>query len=105
MREKGKRWLKAAGVRAVKTVAQTFVAIIGTAAVMGEVNWQMVLSTSVLAGNLSVESCGNVFQNKNRQVSPNYEIGTDGRVGLYVEEENRAWTSSSRVKPAFFVVI
>ena len=50
-----------------------------------------------MAGNLSVESCGNVFQNKNRQASSNYGIGTDGRVGLYVEEENRAWTSSSRV--------
>lgn len=54
MSEKGKRWLKAAGVRAVKTVAQTFVATIGTAAVMGEVNWPMVLSASVLAGVLSI---------------------------------------------------
>lgn len=50
-----------------------------------------------MAGNLSVESCGNVFQNKNREASSNYGIGTDGRVGLYVEEENRAWTSSSKV--------
>ena len=49
-----------------------------------------------MAGNLSVESCGNVFQNKSRQSSSNYGIGTDGRVGLYVEEENRAWTSSSK---------
>lgn len=47
-------WTKAAGVRAVKTVAQTFVATIGTATVMGAVDWQMVLSTSVLAGILSV---------------------------------------------------
>lgn len=54
MNEKGKRWLKAAGVRAVKTVAQTFVATIGTAAVMGDVNWPMVLSASVLAGVLSI---------------------------------------------------
>lgn len=54
MSEKGKRWLKAAGVRAVKTVAQTFVATIGTAAVMGDVNWPMVLSASVLAGVLSI---------------------------------------------------
>ena len=52
-RGKGKRWLKAAGVRAVKTVAQTFVATIGTAAVMGEGNWPMVLSASILAGVLS----------------------------------------------------
>ena len=49
-----------------------------------------------MAGNLSVESCGNVFQNKERQASSNYGIGTDGRVGLYVEEENRAWTSSNK---------
>lgn len=47
-------WLKAAGVRAVKTVAQTAVATIGTAAAMGAVNWQMVASASVLAGVLSV---------------------------------------------------
>lgn len=49
-----KKWAKAAGVRAVKTVAQTFVATIGTAAVMGEVNWPMVGSASVLAGILSL---------------------------------------------------
>lgn len=54
MSEKGKRWLKAAGVRAVKTVAQTFVATIGTAAVMGDVNWPMVVSASLLAGILSI---------------------------------------------------
>ena len=54
MSEKGKRWLKAAGVRAVKTVAQTFVATIGTSTVMGDVNWPMVLSASVLAGVLSI---------------------------------------------------
>lgn len=47
-------WTKAAGVRAVKTVAQTFVATIGTAMVMSAVDWQMVLSASVLAGILSV---------------------------------------------------
>ena len=54
MNEKTMKWVKAAGVRAVKTVAQTFVATIGTAAVMGEVNWPMVLSASVLAGVLSI---------------------------------------------------
>lgn len=52
--EKTKKWLKAAGVRAVKTVAQTFVATIGTATVMGAVDWKMVLSASVLAGVLSI---------------------------------------------------
>ena len=48
------KWAKAAGVRAVKTVAQTFVATVGTATAMGAVDWQMVLSTSVLAGILSI---------------------------------------------------
>lgn len=52
--EKQKNWLKAAGVRAVKTAAQTFVATVGTATVMGAVDWKMVLSASVLAGILSV---------------------------------------------------
>lgn len=47
-------WIKAAGVRAVKTVAQTAVATIGTAAVMGEVNWVMVGSAAALAGVLSL---------------------------------------------------
>lgn len=49
-----KLWLKAASVRAVKTVAQTAAATIGTAAVLGEVNWLMVASASVLAGILSM---------------------------------------------------
>lgn len=47
-------WLKAAGVRAVKTVAQTAVATIGTSAVMSAVDWRMVLSASLLAGVLSL---------------------------------------------------
>lgn len=47
-------WAKAAGIRAIKTVAQTAVATVGTAAVMGEVNWVMVGSASLLAGILSL---------------------------------------------------
>lgn len=49
-----KNWLKAAGIRAVKTVAQTAVAMIGTSAVLGDVNWVMVASASALAGILSL---------------------------------------------------
>lgn len=49
-----KKWAKAAGVRAVKTVAQTAVATIGTSAAMGEVNWVMVASSSALAGVVSL---------------------------------------------------
>lgn len=48
------KWAKAAGIRAVKTVAQTAVATIGTAAVLGEVNWMAVGSAAALAGVLSV---------------------------------------------------
>lgn len=54
MKEKTKRWWKAAGVRAVKTVAQTAVATIGTAAVLGQVDWLMVGSAALLAGVLSL---------------------------------------------------
>lgn len=48
------KWIKAAGIRAIKTVAQTAVATIGTSAVMGEVNWIAVGSASLLAGILSL---------------------------------------------------
>ena len=49
-----KKWLKAAGIRALKTVAQTAAATIGTSAYLGEVNWIMVGSAAVLAGILSL---------------------------------------------------
>lgn len=48
-----------------------------------------------MAGNLSIESCANVFKSPNRKASSNYGIGSDGRIACYVDEENRAWTSSS----------
>lgn len=49
-----KQWLKAAGMRAVKTMAQTFVATIGTAMVLEAVDWRMVVSASVLSGVISI---------------------------------------------------
>ena len=49
-----------------------------------------------MAEDLDLERLGLVFGNRDRQASANYAIGTDGRVALYVEEDNRAWTSSSR---------
>lgn len=54
MSEYWKAWLKAAGIRAVKTIAQTAIATIGTSAVMGEVNWIAVGSASLLSGILSL---------------------------------------------------
>lgn len=49
-----KRWIKAAGIRAIKTIAQTAIATIGTSAVISEVDWKIVISASLLAGLLSI---------------------------------------------------
>lgn len=49
-----KQWIKCAGVRAIKTMAQSAVAIIGTTATLGGVDWQIVASTSILAGIVSL---------------------------------------------------
>ena len=54
MKKNFKLWIKCAGIRAIKTVAQTAIATIGTSAVMGDVNWLMVGSASLLAGILSI---------------------------------------------------
>ena len=54
MKNNFKKWVKCAGIRAIKTVAQTAVATIGTSAVIGDVNWIMVASASGLAGILSI---------------------------------------------------
>ena len=48
-----------------------------------------------MAGQLSVETCGNVFAPASRGASSNYGIGPDGRIGMYVEERDRAWTTST----------
>lgn len=48
-----KKWFEAAGIRALKTAAQTFVATVGTAAILQEVNWPVVISASILAAVLS----------------------------------------------------
>jgi len=53
------------------------------------------ITVHCMAGNLSVETCGNVFEPTSRQASSNYGIGSDGRIGMYVEEKNRSWCSSS----------
>ena len=53
------------------------------------------ITVHYMAGNLSVETCGEVFAPSSRQASSNYGIGSDGRVGMYVPEDKRAWTSSS----------
>lgn len=49
-----------------------------------------------MAGKLTARQCGNIFANPNRQASSNYGIGYDGEIACYVDEENRAWTSSNR---------
>ena len=54
MNDKIIRWLKAAGIRAIKTVAQTALATIGTSAVLSEINWKLVASAAVVAGILSL---------------------------------------------------
>ena len=57
------------------------------------------------AGVINVESLGNVFQPKSRQASSNYGVDSDGRVGMYVEEKDRAWTSSNAANDHVAVTI
>lgn len=70
MSDKTKKWIRAALVRAVKTVAQSAVAMIGTAAVMGDVSWGMVASAAALSGILSLlTSVAGLPEVKNEEVS------------------------------------
>lgn len=58
-----------------------------------------------MAGVLTAEQCGRLFQQAGRKASSNYGIGNDGKIGLYVDEENRAYTSSSRANDEEAVTI
>ena len=58
-----------------------------------------------MAGKLSAQRCGELFQNPNRQASSNYGIGYDGEIACYVDEENRAWTSSNRANDCQAITI
>lgn len=53
------------------------------------------VSIHCMAGNLSVETCGDLFSRRSTQASSNYGIGSDGRIALYVDESNRSWCTSS----------
>jgi hypothetical protein len=54
MSNKTKSWIKCAGIRAVKTIAQTIIATVGTSVVLGDVNWTATISAGILAGLLSI---------------------------------------------------
>jgi SH3-like domain-containing protein len=54
------------------------------------------ISIHCMAGNLRIETCGEMFARSSTEASSNYGIGTDGRIGLYVEEKDRSWCTSSR---------
>lgn len=58
-----------------------------------------------MAGDLSVEQCGNIFAPSSRQASSNYGIGSDGRIALYVDEADRSWCSSNRENDEMAVTI
>lgn len=58
-----------------------------------------------MAGKLTARQCGNIFANPSRQASSNYGIGYDGEIACYVDEENRAWTSSNRANDCQAITI
>lgn len=54
------------------------------------------ITIHMMCGQCSIETCGDIFKKESRQASSNYGIGPDGRIGLYVDEANRSWCSSSK---------
>ena len=81
------KWLKAALIRAIKTVAQTAIATIGTSAVMGDVNWIMVGSSSLLAGILSILTSQFIpIENRQKVVKKVYESLNKHGVFIFVEK-------------------
>ena len=63
------------------------------------------ITPHIIAGNMTVEQAGEWFINNDRSASANYSVGTDGRIGLHVPEDRRAWTSSSRANDYMAVTI
>lgn len=63
------------------------------------------ITIHVMAGNHTVEKCGKLFANKLRRASSNYGVDSDGRIGLYVEEKDRSWCTSSRANDMRAVTI
>lgn len=83
-------WLKAAGIRAIKTVAQTAIATIGTSAILSDVNWIAVLSASALAGVLSLlTSVAGLPEVDSKKSSWEYTAEDLRAVALEMDEEER----------------